>query len=110
MKNSTKIVGWTKKKAFDGVIDGRHITSPEKVVFHLLQTIDNPEYHGQTVDTLKIPVEQAIAINNGSEEFSNLIGCNVRLDYQLINNRPQLVDITIFNADGTEFVKNKDKK
>ena len=109
MKNSTRIVGWTKKKAFDGVIDGKHITSPEKVVLHLVQRINNPDYHGETVDTLKLPVEQAIAINNGSEEFNNLIGCNVRLDYQLINNRPQLVDITIFNADGTEFVKDAKK-
>lgn len=49
----TTIVGWTKKKAFNGVIEGKQINSPEKVVFQLLQEVDNPDCHGKMVDTLK---------------------------------------------------------
>ena len=43
----TTIVGWTKKKAFNGVIEGKQINSPEKVVFQLLQEVDNPDCHGK---------------------------------------------------------------
>lgn len=75
----TTIVGWTKKKAFNGVIEGKQINSPEKVVFQLLQEVDNPDCHGKMVDTLKIPTENAIRLNG----------------------RSQLVDITVINADGT---------
>ena len=95
MANSTtKIVGWTKKKAFDGVIDGRHIVSPEKVVFHI-ETTNVKDHHGTAVDTLKLPVENAMHFNGGSDNFDKLIGCYIRLDYQLVNGKPQLIDITI---------------
>ena len=100
--NKTTIVGWTKKKAFNGVIDGRQINSPEKIVFQLLQEIsNNPDCHGKMVDTLKIPISDAVRINNNSEDFNKLIGCNVILQYQVYNGKQQLVDILVFNSDGT---------
>ena len=97
----TTIVGWTKKKAFNGVIEGKQINSPEKVVFQLLQEVDNPDCHGKMVDTLKIPTENAIRLNGNSEDFNKLLGCDVMLNYQIFNGRSQLVDITVINADGT---------
>lgn len=90
-----------KKKAFNGVIEGKQINSPEKVVFQLLQEVDNPDCHGKMVDTLKIPTENAIRLNGNSEDFNKLLGCDVMLNYQIFNGRSQLVDITVINADGT---------
>lgn len=97
----TTIVGWTKKKPFSGVIDGRQINSPEKICFQLEQEIDNPDCHGKMVDTLKIETEFAKRLNNNSEDFNKLIGCDVMLNYQIFNGRSQLVDIAVLNADGT---------
>ena len=90
-----------EKKAFNGVIEGKQINSPEKVVFQLLQEVDNPDCHGKMVDTLKIPTENAIRLNGNSEDFNKLLGCDVMLNYQIFNGRSQLVDITVINADGT---------
>lgn len=95
MKNTTQIVGWVKKKAFDGVIDGRKISSPEKIVLHIVQEVDNPDLHGKIVDTIKLPIENAVRINGGSNDFDRLIDRFVTLNYQIISGRAQLVDITL---------------
>lgn len=107
MNSNTKIVGWTRKKAFSGVIDGRKIESPEKIVLQLVQRVNNEECHGEMVDTVQIPVKNAIAMNNGSENFDKFIGCNVILNYQVFNGKQQLVDIIVINADGTLFTAPK---
>lgn len=107
MNSNTKIVGWTKKKAFSGVIDGRKIESPEKIVLQLVQRVNNEECHGEMVDTVQIPTVNAINMNNGSENFDKFIGCNVILNYQVFNGKQQLVDIIVINADGTLFTAPK---
>lgn len=110
--SKTTIVGWTKKKAFDGVIDGRHISSPEKVIFQLVQDVENPECHGKMVDHLQLPVDNAVKLNNGSDNFDMLLNVEVKLEYQFFNGKAQLVDIIVINADGSIFEKKQtaDKK
>lgn len=108
-KNVTKIVGWFYKKAFSGDINGKHIESPEKICFNITQT-NNPDVHGLSVDTLKVTVPFATQINNGNQNYDNLIGCEVRLEYQLVGSRPQLTDIVVINADGSDFVRDSEKK
>lgn len=97
MNNTTKIVGWTRKKAFDGTIDGRHIQSPAKVVFHI-ETTNVRDHHGVAVDTLKLNQQDAIAWNGGVDDYDNLIGAEIRLDYQLVNGKPMLVDIVVLST------------
>ena len=100
--NKTTIVGWTQKNAFSGVIDGKQIDSPAKIILQLEQEVNNnPECHGKMVDTIKIPIENAKALNKGSDDFNNFIGCDVILQYQVFNGRQQLVDILVLNNDGT---------
>lgn len=103
---NTKIVGWTKKKAFDGDIDGRHITSPEKIVFHI-ETSNVQGHHGVAVDTLKVNIDSPMAHNGDEFMLNGLIGSYIRLDYQIINGRPQLIDITVVSQDGTPLKTDK---
>lgn len=105
-KSTTKIVGWARKKAFDGTIDGRHIVSPEKIVFHI-ETTNIQDHHGIAVDTLKIPIDAPICHNGDEFMLNALIGAYVRLDYQLINGRPQLIDVVPVSADGAPLKTDK---
>ena len=78
------------------------------ICFHITQT-NVPDVHGLATDIIKVTVPFATEINNGNQNFDNLIGVTVRLEYQLVGSRPQLVDIVIINADGTDFVPDKKK-
>ncbi|MBQ8966262.1 hypothetical protein [Ruminococcus sp.] len=109
MASTTKIVGWTRKAAFDGEINGKHITSPEKIVLHI-ETTEVQGHHGTAVDTLKIPLDSPLAQHGDEFLLNGLIGSYVRLDYQLFNGRPQLINIVVVDEKGTPLHDGVGKK
>lgn len=95
----TTIIGWKPKK-FDGVIEGKEIHSDNIELQLIKEGSSDPNVHGKEAEKLKVKRDFLIRLNGGSEDFNLLLGCNVILSYEIVNNKPFLADIMFIGADG----------
>lgn len=90
----TKIVGWTRKTGtFES--SGKNIAYDNVIFYLTVEGLKDERIHGTQTSELKIKANQAIVFNGGTDDFNPLIGREVRLDYELVNGKPLLVDLQI---------------